>query len=466
MRRIGEHGLVLGASIAGLMAARVLADAYQHVTVVERDPLPSVSEARKGVPQGRHAHALLAGGAQRLENLFPGLLDELVASGAPTLSNFSHFHFCPGGHSMWEGERPLSMTLYQPSRPHLERIVAERVRALSNVKIIENCDVVGLVTSASRDRVIGARIAPRGNGHAEEIRHADLVVDATGRSGRTTTWLPAMGYPSPAEEQLVVQVKYVTQHLRLAPGAADRERLVVVGAVPDRPTTVFLIEQEDKRWTLTLGGYGRHGPPTDWEGMLDFLRVMVRPHILAMVRDAEPVSPVFTHRFPANLRRHYERLREFPAGLLVLGDALCSFNPLYGQGMSVAAMQVSALHAELARGEHDLAKRFFRAATKPIDTAWQLAAAPDLALPEVPGPRPISVRVMNAYMTRLLTAAERDPVLSDKFLRVGNLVDPPTKLLGPPIMRRVMAGNRRRKRAAQPVVPDVTAPPAAGAVGG
>jgi 2-polyprenyl-6-methoxyphenol hydroxylase-like FAD-dependent oxidoreductase len=231
MRKVGVHGVVLGASMSGLMAARVLADSYEQVTVVERDLLPRVSEARQGAPQGRHAHALLAGGAASIETLFPGLLNDLVASGAPRLGDLSDFHFSAAGHVMCQESRPVSTVLYQPSRPHLERFIGDRLRALSNVQVIEQCDVVGLATSSQRDRVTGARIVRHGGGRAEEILQADLVVDATGRSGCATSWLQAMGYQPPAEDQLVVQVRYSTQHLRLAPGALCRERLVVIGAV-------------------------------------------------------------------------------------------------------------------------------------------------------------------------------------------------------------------------------------------
>ncbi|HEX3731579.1 MAG TPA: 2-polyprenyl-6-methoxyphenol hydroxylase-like oxidoreductase [Mycobacteriales bacterium] len=445
MRKIGDHAVVLGASMGGLVAARVLSDVYQHVTVVERDGLPEASESRRGVPQGRHIHVLLPRGAEVLDELFPGFLDGLVATGVPVMRNRSELRFSSRGHLLcmdaWEGDPG-----YQPSRPHLERHVRDQVRALPNVELVQHCEAVGLVTFSGRHRVAGVRIVRQGQSPTEETLTANLVVDATGRGGRMMTWLPAIGYSPPVEERVPVHIKYVTRHLRIAPGALDRELVVVIGARPGRPRAFILGACEDNRWVLTLAGYGEHQPPDDPEEFLNFARPLVPPHIFAAIQHAEYLSEIFTHRFPASVRRHYERLRRFPDGLLVLGDAMCSFNPIYAQGMTVAVLQGLVLRDTLANGDHALARRFFSAAAKPINVAWQLAVGGDLALPEVEGPRPLAVRIVNAYVGRLLAAAERDQVLTDRFLRVGGLIEPPANLLRPSVIRRVIAGNLRRRR--------------------
>ena len=437
MERQGT-AVVLGASMAGLLAARVLADHYERVTIIERDRLPVRAENRRGVPQGRHVHGLLPSGSNVVGELFPGLLEDMVAAGGTKLEDYTRAHLqLDGVHRL---SRDLVVDpLYQPSRPFLETAVRSRVRRLSTVDIRDGSEAVGLVTDGAGERVVGVRVVNHG-GRAEEVLDADLVVDATGRGSRTPAWLAALGYEQPAAEEIVVDVRYVSTLVRLEPGTVP-ETLVVIGASQDRPRGMGLFAYEHDTWMFTVNGYADHHPAMDHESMVDFVADFAPPHMVEALRAAEPLSEPSTFRYRANRRLRYDRLRRFPAGLLVFGDAMCSFNPIYGQGMSVAALEAVALRDSLRRGRAGLSRRFFRAAAKRIEVAWQMAVGADLALPYVDGPRPLPVRLINAYVARLLVAAEHDPIVAARFLRVSSFLLKPPMLMTPPIMARVFFGN-------------------------
>ncbi len=444
MRPIGEHAVVLGAGVAGLLAARVLSDAYHRVTVFERDPLPRSAQPRRGVPQGRHAHLLVPSGTQVLDELFEGLFADLSAAGVPMIRDFAEFRLSPGGGQPLRLRGPTGDPfICQASRPYLEQHIRARVRALPHVELIDRCNVIDLTTNVARSRVTGVRVLRRDESDGEENVDADLVVDATGRGSRAPTWLATRGYEQPPQEQLTINLKYVTRHLRLRPGALDA-KLVGVGAQPTRPTGFVLFAQEDDRWILTVFGYEGHHPPRDPDDLLDVVKAVAPYDVFAAIRDAEQIGEITSYRFPANLRWRYERVRRFPAGLLVFGDAICSTNPAYALGMSMAALQALALRDTLADGDRDLARRFFRAAAEPVDRAWQAAAGGDLALPQVTGRRPLPARVIGPYATRVLRAAERDPVVARRFLAVASLQDPPTRLFRPATALRVLRYNLHR----------------------
>jgi 2-polyprenyl-6-methoxyphenol hydroxylase-like FAD-dependent oxidoreductase len=439
VRTIGDHAVVAGASMGGLLAARVLAEAYDRVTIVERDVLPPPGQNRKGVPQGRHAHALLPRGVEIFTELFPGLIGDLVAGGAPVCELLSQVRCIFNGHVV--RQVPAMGLGVMTSRPFLEGHLRARVQDLCNVEIVERCDVVGVVPDDSGSKITGARVFRRTGGSAEEVLTADLVVDATGRASRLPAWLGELGYQRAPQEEVRIDVGYASRYLRLRPGALGRERAVYVSNKPDQPRGMALYEQEGERWILTLHGYWDHHPPADPGDFLAFAATMAPPDVLAAIKEAEPLGEIVAQRFPANVRRHYERLDAFPTGLLVFGDALCVFNPVYGQGMSVAGLEALALRHCLADGERELARRFFRAAAKVIDFPWLQAAGGDSALSGDEGSRTLPVRMAGAYMARFRAAAETDGFLENTFMRVSSLLDPPSHLLRRPSVALRLAGQ-------------------------
>lgn len=444
MNGIGDHAVVLGASMGGLLAALVLADFYREVTVVERDSLPDGPQNRRGVPQGRHGHALLPRGSQILDELFPGVCNELVAAGARVVDgDLSEVYFSSGGYlTVREGKARDPMRVYYASRPFLEGRVRRRLRAVRNVTILDGHDVAGLTATAAQDRVTGVRVIGR---DGERMLQADLVVDAMGRGARTPAWLDGLGFGRPPEEHVAVDVTYVSQLLRMPPGTL-KEKVVVVGPVPGRTKVMALFGYENDTWLFSIAGMAGLRPPEERAEMIEFTEEFAPAHVLSAVRNAEVLGTVARHRLPSSQWRRYDKMRRFPDGLLVFGDAICSFNPIYGQGMTVAALEALALRDCLRRGESDLPRRFFRAAAKPIGVAWQLAVGADLALPEIPGKRTLATRISNAYVQRYLAAAESDALLAERFFRVVGFVDPPARLLHPAVVRRVLARNRRRRQ--------------------
>jgi len=445
MTKLGEHAVVLGASMGGLLAARVLADFYETVTVVERDVLPETSANRRGVPQGRHVHLLLGRGSQVLDELFPGFLDELVAAGAPSFDgDMSKLYLSNGGHLFPRSGRAKDVPFFLPSRPLLESHVRRRMRAVANVTVLDGHDVVELTSTPPRDRVTGALVRARPDG-SERVLRADLVVDAMGRGARTPAFLEGLGYGRPAEDQLGMRLAYSSQLLRIPPGMLN-ELMVIIGPVPGRPTGMALFGNENNTWMFSVIGMVGREPPDELAEMLAFVEDFAPAHVLAAIRAGEPLAEVARYRMPSSQWRRYDKMRRFPAGLLVFGDGICSFNPVYGQGMTVAALEALALQRCLRRGEDGLARRHFQATAKAVGVAWQMATGADLSLPEVEGPRPLPVRIANNYVDRVLAAAESDIVVAEQFARVIAFLDPPTSLFHPALIARVATTNLRRRK--------------------
>jgi 2-polyprenyl-6-methoxyphenol hydroxylase-like FAD-dependent oxidoreductase len=439
--QIGDRAVVLGASMAGLLAAHVLAKSYGQVILIDRDQLPETSMHRRGVPHGRHLHALAARGQQALEEMFPGLTAELVANGALTGSLLADARMCLSGYRLQQTDTGL--LLLCASRPFLEAHVRARVRAHPNVTLLDQCDVVGLATTSDNRRVTGARMLRRADSSAEEVLGADLVVDATGRGSRTPVWLESLGYRRPELEQVRIGLAYATRIYRLATDALHGDLAILDAATPQLPRTGALLALEGDRWMLTLAGILGDHPPIDPDGFLEFARSLRFPDIYETIRDAAPLDDPVGFRFPASARHRYERLHRLPAGFLVVGDAVCSFNPIYGQGMSVAALEALVMRRLLEQGIEPQPARWFRDLARVVDVAWNMSAGGDLAFPGVQGRRTFKIQLLSAYLARLHAAAARDAHLASAFIRVSGLVAPPQSLLHPSVVLRVLRKGGR-----------------------
>lgn len=435
---VGNRVIVLGGSMAGLLAARVLADFYTDVIVVDRDELTNATDYRRGVPHGHHAHGIMARGQQILEDHFPGLTDELVAAGVTTGDFNSGNRWYFNGRRLRPGRSGLLCV--PATRPVLEYHVRERVKKIANVEFLDCHDIVGLTATPDRSRVTGVRVHGQTPAAQERTLDADLVVDTTGRGSRTPAWLQELGYDRPEEETVKVGLAYTTRHYRLTGDPLGDDLAIIPAPTPAHPRGAFLYRTPGAgdRYELSLTGMLGDHPPTDPQGFLDFARSLPVPSIYEAVKDAEPLDDPVTFKFPASVRRHYERLTATPAALLVMGDALCSFNPIYAQGMTAAALESVTLRRHLHRGHPVDPAAFFRDVAKDVDLPWGFSAGADLGFPGVEGKRTLQVRLANAYVGALQRAAVHSSYLSNAFIRAAGLIDAPQALMRPGALVRVL----------------------------
>jgi 2-polyprenyl-6-methoxyphenol hydroxylase-like FAD-dependent oxidoreductase len=432
-----QRAIVIGGSMSGLLAARVLCDHFKEVVLFDRDVFPQAVECRRGVPQGQHAHALLSSGRVILDSFFPGLLGDLVDQGAIRAQYLKVRWFDNGVyHTRFDGLEGLLV-----SRPRLEGYVRERIVKLPNLQIKATHDVDSLIFDG--DRVAGARVNSARH-HADEAVTADLVVDATGRGSQSPIWLDRAGFPRPKEEAIRVGLGYTTRIFRRKAEHLNGDLVTICPSAPPQRRGGVALAMEGDRWMVTLFGMLGDHPPTDAEGFTAFAKTLPAPDVHEVVSQAEPLTDPVPFKFPQSTRRHYEHTARFPEGYLVFGDALCSFNPIYGQGMSSAALQAAELQKCLVAGDAALAPRFFKAAASVVDAPWTMAVGGDLRYDEVEGQRTGMVKFVNWYIGKLHIAAAGDPKVALAFHRVANLLDPPPSLMQPSIALRILKGNLMR----------------------
>ncbi|WP_435097294.1 NAD(P)/FAD-dependent oxidoreductase [Halarchaeum sp. P4] len=429
---VGEHAVVLGGSIAGLCAARVLADAYDSVTVVERDVLPDEPVVRDGAPQTRQPHILLEAGRATVEDLFPGFCETVLARGGLLVDAARDLSMYREGGFVAAAETRLS--LYCATRPLFEQVARERVRALDDVTVRDGTQWLDYRTNAAGDAVTGVDVQTPDGEH--ETLAADLVMDATGRTSRTPSWLEERGDEAPAVETVSVDVSYATIRVERPP---DDRRVLFASPGAPRTRGGVAIPVEGGAWVVTLQGMHGDEAPTDPEAFVAFAESLPVPELGRIVREHEwRTNEAVGYPFPSSRRYHYEDLDALPDGLLVTGDALASFNPVYGHGMSVAALDALHLHHALAAGTDALAPRFFERAADTVDVVWRLAVGPDFEYAQTTGPKPLGTDVFNRYIARLTRKAHDDPVLAETLARVFLLEESPATLFAPRTLWRAL----------------------------
>jgi 2-polyprenyl-6-methoxyphenol hydroxylase-like FAD-dependent oxidoreductase len=454
--RAKTRAVVLGGSIAGLFAARVLSDAYDEVLVVDRDQLLGVREPRRGRPQGRQINAMHCRGRLVMEELFPGITAQMIADGCPSgdMAGDVRWYF--------DGKRArphfVDLLAVPATAPVMERYIRERTQALPNVMFAERREVLGLETTADRSQVIGVRVRRLEENSSEETLRTDLVVDATGRGSRTPVWLEQLGYPGVEEEKTKIGLGYVTQHYTLRADPWDGDLAIIPVASPRVPRGAVFTKTDSGKVELTAYGLLGDHPPTDQAGFYAFIKSLAVPDIYDALQHADPIDEPVAFRFPTTVRRHYERMTSFPSGLLVTGDAVTSFNPVYAQGQTVAALSALVLRQHLQSGvAPDPLQYFGDLARDVIDAPWEMTQTVDLSFPGVPGQRTLKVRMGQAYLARVQAATTRDGTITAAYMRAAGMVDPPSALMRPRLVLRVLRKSWGRTATAPPREPAQTA---------
>jgi len=441
--------IIIGGSIGGMLTAAAIAPYFGSVTILERDEIDEDSNsARRGAPQGAHLHFLLKGGEKIVERLLPGVVEDLRRGGAKPFDFGTDISWFMYGD--WKKCESVGYEMSQQSRPFLENVVRNRLKKISNVEYVSGIRVLSMMTNDDKSAVTG--VVTRRKGDETETSHAaDLVVDSSGKHAKSPAWLESWGYEKPEEDMVSIDLAYTSQELKLPNG---EERVgrggVVLLLSPPHSTTgggIFPLEGKD-RYMMTLFGYFGNHPPTDPEGFGKFAQSLQQPDLYDILQDAEPVGGCTAFKYPGSVRRFYERLSRFPKGLLVIGDSRCSISPIYGQGMSKAAMEAEALANLLSDistedkwHEKPFWRDYYSSTAKIIDVAWEMSTAEDLQYPDTVGKRPWYLPLMTWYNRRLMSMASRDPSVLAKFFRVTNFVDDQKILFTP---KMIFGALRRR----------------------
>jgi 2-polyprenyl-6-methoxyphenol hydroxylase-like FAD-dependent oxidoreductase len=439
-QRVGT-AVVIGGGYAGLITARVLADFFAAVIVVEQDAVDEDTGVHPHVPQGYHAHAVLAKGAEVLERFFPGLRAELLEAGAPVYDYGERISFLlPTGYAP---RARTGVQIQSVTRDELERRLRRRVLALPGVSLRPGTRCVGLSAHAGRVTGVSLRPPEREPGAEPLELAADLVVDASGRSSALADWLGRLGMRVPAKRVVKAKITYTSVGFnRPEPDRPDFDVAYQMTFAPSVPRGGVLLAVEAERWMCSLFGFDDQVPPTDGDGYLAFARSLANPRLAEQLEHREGSEPVHRYTNMNNEWNQYHRVGEWPERLIALGDAVCVFNPVYGQGLTVAALEADLLRAMLDQrtvngsGLDELGRTFQRRVARLILPPWTLSSSSDMMWH--PGRHPVSARVAHWYNRHLFAVSAREPAVWATFVRVINMLAPPTVLFRPRIVVKVL----------------------------
>ncbi|MGF1494493.1 MAG: FAD-dependent oxidoreductase [Microcoleaceae cyanobacterium] len=439
-----RRALVIGGSMAGLLAARVLTDHFDHVTLAERDRFPQQPQTRRGIPQADHIHVLLTQGERILANWFPGLIEELVAQGASEINwtadcaIYSAFG--------WQPRFKSHLTTHPCSRNLLGWTVRKHLTTADNLEILDGCRVTELIPNSDHTQIKGVKLSDDQGDQVRELP-IDLVVDASGRSSALPKWLTELGYEPPPETKINAFLGYASRWYEIPDTfTRDWQALLIETKPPKMGRAGLILEVEYRRWIVNLAGVGRDYPPTDEAGFLEFARSLRHPLMYETIKDARPISPIYSYRNTENQLRHYEKLSRFPDGVVALGDAVCAFNPIYGQGMTTAALEALTLSQSLQQGwQPGSGADFQRKLAKIVQHPWSLATGVDQRWPQTQGGESnLVTRATEWYMDQVAQLSVRNPNIYQTFAEIIHMLKPPSALFQPNYGLQILSQNLKQ----------------------
>ncbi|MEV8037848.1 pyridine nucleotide-disulfide oxidoreductase [Streptomyces sp. NPDC086182] len=437
--------VIVGGGMAGMLAAQAVSGFVDEAVIIEPDDLPDTPAPRTGLPQARHIHILMAGGADAANLLIPGIVDDWTDAGAHrhTLTTDMVALSPEGWYRRWKPSHHFLMTA---SRDLLDWVVRNRVLKNTTVRLLPGRKVTGLL--GTDRQITGVRHAPargRDSSQSPELL-ADIVIDASGRASRATAWLDELGISGIPERSLDTGLTYATRIFRAPEGA---ERIPVFNVMADpragNGQSAALAPIESGLWIASLAGIKGHGPSRDPDAFVPFALGLRHPLIGQLLHDVEAVSDVAVNHSSRNRRYYFEKARVWPDGFVALGDSVVTYNPVYGQGMSVAARGALALQAEVERAGDvrapGLARRIQRAAARPAQAAWALAMAQDIHYTSAHGQTPSwTDRLASAFSSRLSRTATGSAFMASAVTDVTTMRKNATRLMRPDVIGAALLG--------------------------
>jgi 2-polyprenyl-6-methoxyphenol hydroxylase-like FAD-dependent oxidoreductase len=435
---LGKRAIVVGAGLGGLSAARVLSDYFDEVMILDRDELPDDAIPRPGVPQGKHAHLLLAGGLKALENLFPGLGNELMRAGAESIDPGFDSLIEVSGRDVWPKIK-FGWSTYSMTRPLIERVLRRQVERRANIKVRGGRRVLNIISESKVHAATGIH-CQMAEGSLETLK-SDLIVDASGNGSLTVEFLKSTGRRPPEETSIGVNIRYASALFERSHIWDDYKIVSSLPSAREETRGGVIVAAENNSNQVVLVGRGKDIPPTDGNEFLSYARQLRTLTVYNAIKDAKRLTNITPFSFPESRWRHFARVPDFPRGLLPMGDAICRFNPVYGQGMTVASQEANMLSDLLQTSEGDslatLAPTFLTKAETLIAHPWAMSAIPDFIYPETIGERPEDLEDRLNFQSALDRLAVHDVEIYELLIEIMHLLKPRTLLEDPSFIRRV-----------------------------